>query len=488
MQPSKNLIFFQSDNHSRLYLGCYGNPIVKTPNLDKLAARGVIFKNAYAASALCCPARAAIACGRYPHQTGYWDNAIVYDGTSTSWMKRVRDQGVNITNIGKLHYRSTEDDNGFSQEIVPMHILNGKGGVSMLLRGIDDEPENVGQRELYTKKSGIGQTEYQDFDKVISDKAINWLKNDRPAKDPWALHVSFVSPHPPFSVPERLWNLYPLDEMPLPPASLPETHPHHPAVDHLRKTMRWGDLSELELQKIVAGYMALITHMDEQLGRVLDVAEDLGLLEDTLILYTSDHGEMAGSHGLLGKCNLYEGSIGVPLIMAGPNIPAGNVITENVSHVDLFPTLIEALSKEFRDEDNDLPGRSLWPAINGNNRHRQVFAEYHAAGSFAGGFMLRVGDLKLIYHTEMEPQLFDLDSDPDELNDLAGNTEHRKILDQMIADLSLICDPETVNSQAKGDQRAMLEKWGGAEAVRAEGMLVYTPPPGATADIQGKLV
>jgi len=91
MQPSKNLIFFQSDNHSRLYLGCYGNPIVKTPNLDKLAARGVIFKNAYAASALCCPARAAIACGRYPHQTGYWDNAIVYDGKSTSWMKRVRE-------------------------------------------------------------------------------------------------------------------------------------------------------------------------------------------------------------------------------------------------------------------------------------------------------------------------------------------------------------------------------------------------------------
>jgi choline-sulfatase len=252
--------------------------------------------------------------------------------------------------------------------------------------------------------------------------------------------------------------------------------------------MRWGNLSELELQKIVAGYMALITHMDEQLGRVLDAVEDLGLLEDTLILYTSDHGEMAGSHGLLGKCNLYEGSIGVPLIMAGQNIPSGNVITENVSHVDLFPTLIEALSKEFRDEDNDLPGRSLWPAINGNNRHRQVFAEYHAAGSFAGGFMLRVGDLKLIYHAEMEPQLFDLDSDPDELNDLAGNTEHRKILDQMIADLSLICDPETVNSQAKGDQRAMLEKWGGAEAVRAEGMLVYTPPPGATADIQGKLV
>ena len=119
-------------------------------------------------------------------------------------MKRVRDQGVNVTNIGKLHYRSIDDDNGFSQEIDPMHILDGKGGMSMLLRGIDDEPENVGQWELYSEKSGIGGTEYQDFDRVISDKAINWLKHDRPEGEPWALHVSYVSPDPPFSVPEHL--------------------------------------------------------------------------------------------------------------------------------------------------------------------------------------------------------------------------------------------------------------------------------------------
>ncbi len=486
MPSPKNLIFFQSDNHSRLYLGCYGNNTVQTPNLDKLASRGVVFQNAYAASALCCPARAAIACGRYPHQTGYWDNAIVYDGRVPSWMRRVRDQGVHVTNIGKLHYRSSDDDNGFSQEIDPMHILDGKGGLSMLLRGIDDEPKNVGQWDLYMKKSGIGETDYQNFDRVISEKAVQWLSENHQRQDPWALHVSFVSPHPPFSVPERLWNLYPLADVALPPASSPATRPHHPALDHLRRVMGWGDLADQDLRRIVAGYMALITHMDEQLGRVLAAVEDLGLLADTRIVYTSDHGEMAGSHGLLGKCNLYEGSIGVPLIVAGPDIVAAKVHRGNVSHVDLFPTLVASFGKDLLPEDQDLPGCSLWPALTGQANQRQVFAEYHAAGSFAGGFMVRHDNLKLIHHTDMAPQFFDLTEDPHEIHDLAAMAIHGQRLQAMQLRLREICDPDAVNARAKADQRAKMTHWGGVDAVRAEGLLVYTPPPGVAADIQGK--
>ena len=483
---ARNLIFLQSDNHSRLYLGCYGNSVVQTPNLDKLAARGVVFENAYAASALCCPSRAAIACGRYPHQTGYWDNAIVYDGKSPSWMRRVRDQGVDVTNIGKLHYRSTADDNGFSTEIDPMHILHGKGGVSMLLRGIDDEQENIGQWELYRDKSGIGETEYQAFDRVISDKAIHWLSENKDRSDPWALHVSYVSPHPPFSVPARFWDMYADGNVPLPPAWTRAERPQHPALEHLRRIMRWGELSEIELRNVVVGYMALISHMDEQLGRVMAAIEAFGLLDETRILYTSDHGEMAGSHGLLGKCNLYEGSVGVPLIMAGPDIPAGQTRSENVSHVDLFPTLVESFGKNFTDADKDLPGRSLWPAIGGTRRARRTFAEYHAAGSLAGGFMLREGPMKLIYHVGLPPQLFDLDTDPTEVEDLAQVPAYADALQRMEKMLREICDPESVDARAKQDQRRKIDFWGGPDAVRAEGMLVYTPPPGADAHIQGK--
>ena len=135
MTNRANLLFIQSDNHNRQVSGCYGHRIVKTPTLDKLAGGGVRFANSYSTSALCCPARAAMATGRYPHQTGYWDNAIAYDGRMPSWMRRLRDQGHTVVGIGKLHYRSSDDDNGFSEELMPMHLLDGKGAIKNLLRG-----------------------------------------------------------------------------------------------------------------------------------------------------------------------------------------------------------------------------------------------------------------------------------------------------------------------------------------------------------------
>ena len=172
MPKPYNFIFFQSDNHNRDLLGCYGDPLVKTPNLDRIAQNGVRFTNAYAASALCCPARASIATGRFPHQTRFWDNAIVYDGSVPSWMHRIRESGCEVVSIGKLHYRSSEDDNGFSKEILPMHIVNQKGGIAPLLRSIGEEQYHHGQWELYQERSGIGTSYYQDFDIKITDEAL----------------------------------------------------------------------------------------------------------------------------------------------------------------------------------------------------------------------------------------------------------------------------------------------------------------------------
>ncbi len=177
-------------------------PMRRRRNLDRLAADGVIFDAAYAASPLCCPSRAALATGRYPHQTGYWDNAITYDGRMTSWMRRLRDQGHEVVSIGKLHFRATEDDNGFSEELLPMHILGGKGGVHMLLRGFDDEHVNKGQFELYMERSGVGTAPYQPYDRDITESALDWLTDrSRRTGKPFVLFVSYPSPHPPFSVP-----------------------------------------------------------------------------------------------------------------------------------------------------------------------------------------------------------------------------------------------------------------------------------------------
>jgi choline-sulfatase len=166
--------------------------------------------------------------------------------------------------------------------------------------------------------------------------------------------------------------------------------------------------------------------------------------------------------------------------MAGPDIPEGRRIGQIASHVDLFPTILEAMGCPLAPEDADLPGRSLWPALKGQEAAAIGFAEYHAVGSKAGSFMLRQGDMKLIYHVGMPAQLFDLAADPDECHDLGpAHPEAARLL----ALLRRICDPEAVDARAKADQRAKADFWGGREAVAQDGLLVFTPPPGVAAEV-----
>jgi choline-sulfatase len=481
-----NLLFLLSDNHARQGLGIASGGRVRTPHLDALARRGTWFASAYTASPICCPARASLACGRYPHETGYWDNAIVYDGRVPSWHHRLRAAGHRCAALGKLHFRSTEDDNGFSEEIVPMHILGGKGGVSMLLRWSGEEPVNVGQWEMYAEKSGPGSTSYQTYDAEITRRAVEWLeaRADARSESPWALMVSYVSAHPPFSVPHRLLDLYEGVDVPTPPGLRPGERSEHPAVRHLRETFVYRDLDEAMVRRITRAYYALCTHLDEQIGTVLAALRRLGFADDTRIVYTSDHGEMLGAHGLLGKFNLFEGSAGVPMIMTGPDVPAGHVVEEPVSHIDLYPTILEAFGLPSSGEGHPPHARSLWPIMRGEARHDPVFAEYHAAGSAAGSWMVRSGNYKLIYHVGAPAQLFDLARDPGELCDLCGMEEGCAEAARLEARLREMCDPEEIDRRAKADQRAKAEFWGGNDAIRQEGLLVFTPAPGTDAQIE----
>jgi len=479
-----NLIFIQSDNHNRQVAGCYGHAIVRTPTLDKIASRGVRFTNSYSTSALCCPARAAMATGRYAYQTGYWDNAIAYDGRIPSWMHRLREQGHTVVAIGKLHYRSSDDDNGFTEEIMPMHLHEGKGAIKNLLRGYDAEPRltDDSKWKLYTQRSGVGDTHYHDYDRQITAKAIEWLRaNAARHARPWALKLGYVSPHPPFTVPQRLYDLYPEDKMPLPVRYRPGDRPEHPATRHLREIDGYHEMTdERMLRRVAAAYFGLITHLDEQVGVVMKVVEELGLLANTRIVYTSDHGELFGWQGLFGKKSLYEGSVGVPLLIAGPGVPANRVVQQLVSHVDLFPTMVECVGAVLAAQDHDLPGISLFPAVNGNESQRSAFAEYHAQGSKAGQFMLRDGALKLVYHVGMPPQLFDLATDPEEMHDLIEEGRDRGCAKSLEIKLRAICDPEGVDARAKSDQRKMAEFWGGPDKLLGADQILFTPPPGVS--------
>lgn len=479
MGNGKNLILFLTDNHSRDFLGSAGHPVVRTPHLDRLAARGVRFASAYAATVLCCPARAALATGRYPHETGYWDNATMYDGRVPSWHHRLSDNEVPVTAIGKLHFRSSDDDYGLAEEIHTMHVVDGIGSPLTLLRCTEDGvPSRAAHKAIY-EDVGPGETDYQSYDRQITERAIAWLGENASRPGPWALIVSYPSPHPPFRSEDRFWNLYPPGEMPVPPTWNAPDRYDHPAMAYLAwMNQLSGGLEEEFVRNVYAGYCGLISQVDDHIGRVMDAIEHLGLVDTTHIIYTSDHGEAAGAHGILGKANLYEHSIGVPLIMAGPDLPVGRVVEDCVSHVDLYPTIVDLFQISPVREDAGRFGRSLLPIVRGKSDSRPSFAEYHAMGSKTSSFMLRIGSYKLIYHVDMPNQLFDLETDPWEQRDLiAGGKTHPKEA-ELVKALRVIVDPEALDARSKADQRTRLDELGGEENVRRMGSFAASPIPG----------
>ncbi|MCA0908662.1 sulfatase-like hydrolase/transferase [Ruegeria marisrubri] len=473
-----NFILFVTDNHARNFLGAAGHSHVRTPNLDSLAKRGVLFKNAYAATTLCCPARAAIATGLYPHRTGFWDNATMYDGSVRTWHHHLRDAQVSVAAIGKLHYRSAGDDNGFSEEIHTMHVVGGIGSPLTLLRATEGGvPSRAGHKAIYGN-SGPGQTDYQIYDRQITERAIDWLRRNADNPEPWALIVSYPSPHPPFRADQEFWELYPPEEMPLPPTWDAPNRFDHPAVAYLAwMNQVSAGLDESFLRDAYAGYCALITQTDAEIGKVIDMADEFGLTDTTRMAYTSDHGEAIGAHGILGKANLYEHSAGVPLILAGPGLPEGKTVSDCVSHVDLFPTILDLFDVP-NETGGNLSGISLLQVIEGQHDPRPGFAEYHAMGSVNSSFLIRQDNWKLIYHVDMPNQLFDLASDPNEACDLlAGGSTHPKEA-ELKGLLRRQVNPEALNARSKSDQLARIEELGGLDMVRNAGSIAASPIPG----------
>ena len=226
----------------------------------------------------------------------------------------------------------------------------------------------------------------------------------------------------------------------------------------------------------LTSYYGLVSFIDDLIGKILAAVKSLELEGSTQIIYTSDHGDNIGERDLWGKSNFYEESVGIPLIMAGPDIPVSKVCQTPVSLIDIYPTILDTanLSVESRK-----PGRSLTKIANEqDNNGRVIFAEYHAMGSKSGGFMIRKGRWKYVHYVGMRPQLFDLQSDPEEMSDLGEKHEFADVTQKLEAELRLICNPETVDKIAKSDQMEIIELNGGAEAVVKKGGFGATPPPG----------
>lgn len=476
-----NLIVIMSDEHDPRYMGNMGHPRVQTPNMDRLAARGTSFASAYTNCPICVPARASFATGRYVHDIGYWDNAIAWDGRVKGWPHRLQDAGIYNATIGKLHYRLPEDPYGIDRQIEPMHIYNGTGMVWASQR--DPLPDTGGKFRML-KEIGPGESGYNRYDWRIADEAVAWLRaaSTRDDPKPWVLYVGFVAPHFPLVAPQRFFDPYPVEAMPFPKLHPRNGYERHPWVeDHARFT-RTDEQFESEAQRMlaIAAYHALCTFVDEQIGKLLDVLDDTGLGEKTRVVYTSDHGDNVGSRGLWGKSVLYEEAARIPMIVAGPDVAAGKSVSTPVTLVDIYPTVLDAAGLAPTDDDAALPGRSLFAiAAAADDPDRIALSEYHAVGSNSAGFMLRQGRYKYHHYVGHRPELFDLEADPEETDDLAGDPAHAGTLAAYEKLLRAIVDPEDADRRAKADQKALIDSYGGWEAARRLGAPGATPAPGA---------
>ena len=481
MKP-QNLLFLFSDQHSKRALGCYGHPLVKTPNLDALAARGTRFSNAYTNSPICVPARAALATGRYVFETGYWDNGKAYEGSVPSWHHRLASLGQTTTSIGKLHFRSAQDPTGFSDSRIPMNVV---GGVGDLLGCLRDGSAVLNKYRGYLQEAGAGDSTYIQYDHDITELTVRWLEDirEQAQEKPWVLFASLVCPHPPIISPQSFYDLYPLNDIDWPRQHDASDRPDHPAINDIRQFLGIPDsLPEDTVRRTMAAYFGLCSYLDNNVGKILQALERNGLSDNTRVLYTSDHGEANGDRGIWGKSNMYEESVGVPMILVGDGVPAGQVIETPVSHVDCFPTITDCVGLDRLDEDDCLRGRSLFDIAGGAEPDRIAFSEFHAAGSRTGVFMLRQGDYKYVHYVDVDypDTLFDLSSDPDEYRNLVEEAAYREVRATFQQQLAQLCDPAFVNAQARGDQLARIAAAGGRQAVLNGGSFGYTPAPGET--------
>ena len=482
MQP-KNLLFIMADEHARGVLGCYGNSVVRTPNLDRLAAAGTRFTNAYTPSPVCVSARASLATGRWVHETGCWSSAEPYDGSIPGWGHRLAAAGHRVASVGKLHYRRAGDPNGFEPEVLPLHVVGGRGWVKGLLR--DPLPDYGNSTREFAEQVGRGETGYTLYDRRICEAARAWLdETGRSQREPWVLFVSFVSPHFPLIAPRRFYDLH--DFADIGPPHRPDETPDHPVLEALYGFYDYkAHFTQERLRGARLGYYGLCAFVDHLVGELLETLEGLGLAEETRVIYTSDHGEMLGNHGMWTKMLMNEDSAGIPLIMSGPGVPAGRTVATPVSLVDCYPTIVEGAGEALDAGEAALPGKNLVAIAEGEEPERAILSEFHDGGAPTGYFMVRKAEWKYIHYAGSRPQLFNLAEDPLEDEDLGTSAAHAGVRGDCEALLRDILDPEAVNRRAFADQARKIASLGGREAILAMGSedFGFTPLTDIAADL-----
>ncbi len=425
-----NVLFIMDDQHRYDYLGCVGAEFLQTPNLDRLARSGVRFSHCITNSPVCAPARIGLATGLQPCHVGALDNRAFLPLSVPTYYQRLRDHGYRVGCIGKLdlakpdHYNGRHGDRPWVYSWGFTHPEECEGKMHA---GGSAEPR--GPYNFYLQQKGLLQKFHRDYverarkgwtvgaswdsvlptedfeDVYIGRRAAEWIENV-PDDFPWHYFVSFVGPHDPFDPPAEYADLYREAEVPDPIQDDMEDKP-----DWVRG--RAGAAEPAGIRQTRRQYCGSIAAIDDQVGRMLDALDRRGMMDNTYIVFTSDHGEMLGDHGLYAKSVAYEAALRVPLIVAGPDIPAEKTSDALVELIDLNPTVCELAGLPPQE---GIDARSLVPLLQGE--HQEHRAE--AVSCIRNFRCIRTARYKLIDNHGGPDELYDLEEDPCELNNVAA--------------------------------------------------------------------
>jgi len=418
-----NILFFFVDDQPYNTLGCTGNEVIRTPSIDELADRGLVFDNAYimggTSPAVCSPSRAMLFSGKTLwnlDNQGMWGFEI--DQDTTTFPQVFKEAGYTTWATGK-------NEPGKAGHFIRSFSVGDK----IMFRGMTRSQYNIPLYEYpadgtFKGKKPVNHTGKHSAE-IYADAATNFLKSHAADAPPFFMYVSFQTPHDPRQSPPEYRAAYNEAKIPLPPAFMPE-HPFDNGMLKIRDEKLAGfPRTEKEIKKHLADFYATMEHTDAQIGRVIDALKASGEWDNTIIVYTADNGLALGSHGLMGKQNVYDHSVHVPLILAGPGLPKGERRDQLCYLYDLIPTLIERAELEAPDT---VEFKSLNNAIDDPDaEHREhlyfAFMDWQRAVQ-KNGYKL----IEYCVNGERRTQLFHLDEDPHELMNLAEDAEHADTL------------------------------------------------------------
>jgi choline-sulfatase len=452
-----NILLIMADQLAAPFLPTYGHPVVKAPNLSALADRGMAFESAYTNSPLCAPSRFSMLAGRLNSKIGAYDNAAELASSVPTFAHYLRRAGYQTTLAGKMHFVGADQLHGFEERLTT-DIYPADFGWTPNWRDAEARVDWWFHNMDSVRCAGVADSSNQlDYDDEVGFHAVRKLRDLARSNDdrPWLLTAAFAHPHDPYVARPEHWNRYDHAAIDLPKVGALPIAGIDPHSARLRNVSNMDAMPVTEAQILNArhAYYSSIAYIDDWVGSLIRTLTDCGQADNTIVMFTSDHGDMLGERGLWYKMNFYEHACRVPLIVAGPGVLVGRN-TDHVSLLDLVPTFNDFAGAEDIDR-SFVDGASLVPLLTGDSDpSRIVQGEYLAEGAIAPIFMVRRGSYKYIQCSADPEQLYDVESDPSELVNLAGDPNHTHAIHELRETVNRTWNADAVKADVLASQHS----------------------------------